>query len=229
SATGRGIKACLLSPAHSNPSGATMADAEKAALVALCRRHGVALIEDDLYGELQFSGRRRLPLRHFDADVILCGSFSKTLAPGARVGWIAAARHAEPVRRLKFAASVTTAPLLQEAVAELLEGGVYDRHLRRFRAACELQLRHATRLVLEAFPEGTRVMQPDGGFLLWVQLPVGTDALELYRRAIAEGIEFAPGALFGSGFADCLRLNCGHRITPRIERAIRRLGALARA
>lgn len=230
---GRGIKACLLSPAHSNPSGATMSDADKAALLALCRRHGVALIEDDLYGELQFSGPRPRPLRSFDerGEVILCGSFSKTLAPGAHVGWIAAGPHAEPVRRLKFAASASTPPLVQEAIVELLEGGIYDRHLRRLRAACEAQLRQATRCVLESFPEGTQVAQPDGGFLLWLQLPAGSDTLALYRRAAAEGLEFAPGPLFGSsaGFAGALRINCGHRITPRVERAIRRLGALAGA
>lgn len=228
-ANGRGIRACIVSPTNSNPSGATMSDADKAALVALCRRHGVALIEDDLYGELQFSGARPLPLRHFDAhgEVMLCGSFSKTLAPGARVGWIAAGRHAAEVRRLKFAASVTTAPLLQEAIADLLEGGVYDRHLRRLRAECERQLRQVTQWVIEAFPVGTRVMQPQGGFLLWVQLPGAADAMALYRGAADEGIEFAPGPLFGSGFTDCLRINCGQRPTPRIEDAIRRLGVLA--
>jgi DNA-binding transcriptional MocR family regulator len=232
SPTGRSIKACLLCPTHSNPLGATMTDADKAALVELCRRHKVALIEDDLYGELQYTERRPLPLRHFDpqGEVMLCSSFSKTLAPGARVGFIAAGRNTERVRALKFAASVSTAPLMQEALAKVLDGSLYDRHLRRLRAACEQQVQQAMRCILEAFPEGTRAVQPSGGFLLWVQLPDGADTLALYRRAAMEGVEFAPGPLFSSrgAFVDSLRLNCGHRMTPRIEAAFRRLGELAR-
>lgn len=231
SPTGRAIKACLLCPTHSNPLGATMPDTDKAALVALCRQHKVTLIEDDLYGELQYGERRPLPLRHFDpeGEVMLCSSFSKTLAPGARIGFIAAGARTERVRALKFAASVSTAPLMQEAVAELLEGSLYDRHLRRLRAACEQQVQQAMRHVAESFPDGTRVAQPSGGFLLWVQLPEGANTLGLYRRAAAEGLEFAPGPLFSSrgGFTDSLRLNCGHRMTPRIEAAFRRLGELA--
>lgn len=232
SPTGRTIKACLLCPTHSNPLGATMPDADKAALVELCRRRNVALIEDDLYGELQYTERRPLPLRHFDphGEVMLVSAFSKTLAPGARVGFIAAGKHTERVRALKFAASVSTAPLMQEALADVLDGSLYDRHLRRLRAACEQQVQQAMRCILESFPDGTRIVQPSGGFLLWVQLPEGADTLDLYRRAATEGVEFAPGPLFSSrgAFGDSLRLNCGHRITPRIEGAFRRLGKLAR-
>lgn len=230
--SGLAIKACLLCPTASNPLGATMPDANKKALVELCRTHHVALVEDDLYGELQYTERRPRPLRHFDtnADVILCGSFSKTLAPGARVGYIAAGRYAQRVRALKFATSVSTAPLMQTALAEVLESTLYERHLRRLRSACQAQVQQTMRCIAEYFPPGTRVVQPSGGFLLWVQLPTGSRSLEIYREAADEGLEFAPGPLFsasGQGFSDSLRLNCGHRVTSDTQAALQRLGAIA--
>lgn len=230
---GERIKACLLCPTVSNPLGATLPDADKQALVALCQRYGVALVEDDLYGDLHYAAQRPRPLRHFDAraEVIVCGSFSKTLAPGARVGYIAAGHHVERVRALKFATSVSTAPLLQAALAEVLEGAVYVRHMRRLRQACQDQVEQVMGCITEHFPPETRVVQPSGGFLLWLQLPAGSNSLEIYRAAISEGLEFAPGALFsasGQGFADSLRLNCGHRITPAMQAAVARLGALCR-
>lgn len=228
---GRSIKACLLSANNSNPLGATMPDAAKAALARLCRQRKVALIEDDLYGELHYAGPRPLPLRGFagEGPSLLCSSFSKTVAPGARIGWIAAGALTARVRELKFAGSVTTGGLMQEAIAELMRGSSYARHLRRLRAAAQSQVQRGISLVLEYFPPGTRVAQPAGGFLLWVELPKGTDALRLYERAAAEDIEFAPGALFSASgsFGNALRLACGRVMTPRIERAITRLGQLA--
>lgn len=230
---GRSIKACLVSSNHSNPLGSTMPDAAKATLVQLCKRHNIGLIDDDLYGELHYAGPQPAPLRRFDpdGDTLLCSSFSKTLAPGARVGWIAAGRRVQQIRQLKFSGSISTGALMQEAIASVMEGSGYDRHLRRLRIACETQVHRAMELVLDYFPKGTLAAQPNGGFLLWVELPPGSDVLKLYRQAAAEGIEFAPGPLFSpaAGFGNALRLNCGHRMTPRIERAIVRLGELARS
>jgi DNA-binding transcriptional MocR family regulator len=161
---------------------------------------------------------------------MLCGSFSKTLAPGYRVGYVAPGRYRDVVERLKFAQTVATATLPQMAIADFLENGGYERHLRRLRRSLADQVSRVSDAVAEHFPAGTRISRPRGGFLLWVEMQPGKSALELHDRALARGISVAPGPIFSAKqrFSSCLRLSCGWPWTPRVERAIRTLGTLAR-
>jgi DNA-binding transcriptional MocR family regulator len=233
SRAGRSVKACLFSSCFSNPMGGSMPEAEKRRLVRLCAQHGVMLIEDDVYGDLQHNGPRPLPAKAFDRDgtVMLCSSFTKTLAPGARVGWVCGGRHAEEIRLRKFASSGATPAILQEALAELLRSGGYERHLLKLRRAYAAQVGRMAAAVCEYFPAGTRITQPAGGFVIWLELPGKADTLALFDKAIAVGVNFAPGPLFSASgrYRNCLRLNCGRIWSPAIERALQQLGALAKA
>jgi DNA-binding transcriptional MocR family regulator len=220
-------------PTFSNPLGALMPDDAKRELVRMLARHEVPLIEDDIYGDLGFDAARPRPAKAFDRHglVMLCTSFSKTLAPGYRVGWVAPGRWRDAVERLKFAQTVGTPTLPQMAIADFLENGGYERHLRRLRRALEDQVGRVSDAVAEHFPPGTRISRPRGGFLLWVEMPPGKNALDLHDRALARGISIAPGPIFSAKqrFSNCLRLSCAWPWSDRIERAIRTLGELARA
>jgi DNA-binding transcriptional MocR family regulator len=228
---GRKVRACLVSANFSNPTGACLSDMDKARLVRLCGHRGIPLIEDDIYGDLQHSGARPLPAKAFDTsgNVILCSSFSKTLAPGARIGWLCGGRFAKALRLRKFASSGPTAAILQELVAELLRSGGYERHLVKLRNTYARQVAQVAAAVSRYFPRGTRMTQPRGGFVIWVELPRGLDSLSLFEAAIRQGVNFAPGPLFSATgrYRNFLRLNCGRRMTPELDAAVARLGRLA--
>jgi DNA-binding transcriptional MocR family regulator len=229
---GSAVKACLVSANFSNPTGAIMSDDEKRRLVTLCDERGVPLIEDDIYGDLQHLGARPLPAKAFDraGGVILCSSLSKTLAPGARVGWLCGGRYASALRLAKFASSGASPAILQEVMAEMLQSGGYERHLAKLRGTYARYVAHMATMVSRHFPEGTRITQPRGGFVIWVELPRGVDSLALFEIAIRQGVNFAPGPLFSATarYRNFLRLNCGRRWTAQLERAVRRLGLLAK-
>lgn len=218
------IRAVVAVTTGSNPLGAVMSDESRERLVRLLARHDVPLIEDDVYGDLVFDGTRPRPARAFDREgrVLLCGSTSKTLAPGLRVGWVAAGRYEAQVRRRQYALTLACASLPQAVVAEYLESGAYDRHLRRLRAATAAQVARVRDEVAATFPEGTRVTDPYGGFVLWAELPHGTRALEVAERALAKGVALAPGPMFSARgrFSNAVRFSCGLPWSPRIERAI---------
>lgn len=225
------VAACWCMTSFQNPLGALMPDGRKQALVELLARRQVPLIEDDVYAELYGQGPRPRPAKAFDTEgwVLHCGSFSKCLAPGYRVGWAAAGRFSAQVLRLKTMGSLATALPPQLALAEFLAQGGFDRHLRSLRQTLSDQREQARRLVARHFPAGTRVTRPTGGYFLWVELPAAVDALALYRRALADGISTAPGLLFsGDGrFTHHLRLNVGHPGDARFALAVQRVGEIA--
>jgi DNA-binding transcriptional MocR family regulator len=225
------VAACALSSNINNPLGSTMAEADKRALLALLAQHAVPLIEDDVYGDIYFSRERPKPFIALDggANTIYCSSFSKSLAPGYRVGWIAAGAYAKPVMERKLAFSLCGAVLPQVALADFLETGAYDAHLRAIRRLFEENLARMTRAIEASFPADTKVSRPVGGFFLWLELPKRFDSRVLFDRAIEQGICFAPGDVFSASrrFRNCLRLSAAHVWNHRIEDGVRRLGRLA--
>jgi DNA-binding transcriptional MocR family regulator len=225
------VAAVVAVPNFSNPLGGLMPDAEKARLVALLSARGVPLVEDDVYGDLAFGDVRPKPAKAWDRDglVILCGSFSKSLAPGYRVGFVAPGRFRERVERLKFATNVATPTLTQRAVAHFLRTGSYDRHLRTLRARLEDIVARTTCAVAESFPAGTRVSRPRGGCYLWIELPPAVDALELHAAALRAGVAIAPGQIFSATRAhrSCIRLSCGEPWTERTASAVAAVARLA--
>lgn len=224
------VRACWFMTNFQNPTGVTLTAEKKRALVELLAARDVPLIEDDVYGELHFGPDYPLPARAFDRHgrVMHCSSFSKTLAPGYRIGWAAAGRHAEKVQRLKLMTTLSASIPAQAGIANYLEHGGYDRHLRKLRGALQGQLERMDDALRRWLPEGVEWVRPDGGYFLWLEFPQAIDAMELHRQAIARGISFAPGPLFSAahGFERCVRVNFGHPWSREIERAIRVLGEL---
>jgi DNA-binding transcriptional MocR family regulator len=228
------VAACLLVPTFSNPLGSLMPDAAKRELVELLARREIPLIEDDIYGDLHFEpGARPRPAKAFDRRglVMLCASFSKTLAPGYRVGYAVPGRFRDQVEQLKFAQTVGTATLPQMAIADFLENGGYDRHLRRLRRSLADQVTRTSEAIIEHFPPGTRISRPQGGFVLWVEMPPGKSALELHARALEEKISIAPGPIFSAKqrFASSLRVSAGFPWSDRLAKSIATLGSIARS
>ncbi len=226
------VKALFVMPSFQNPLGSCMTDSKKEKLYQLLVEFDIPAIEDDIYGDLHFSERRPKPLKAWDRDgrVLLCSSFSKTLAPSLRVGWIAPGSYFERVRRLKFTNTLGTPILLQKAISDFLRDGGYDHHLRSIRRAYQNQLHLFSQAVLRHFPAGTRLSRPQGGFVLWVELPPRVDTLKLYNEAVLHRINTAPGQLFTvkERYRNCLRLNCGIPWTDTIAQAIETVGRLAK-
>jgi DNA-binding transcriptional MocR family regulator len=226
------VKVVIVMPSFQNPLGSCMPDENKEQLYRLLVEYDVAAIEDDVYGDLHYGERRPKPLKAWDTDgrVLLCSSFSKTLAPSLRVGWCAPGRYLERVRRLKFTNTLGTPVVLQKTVSDFLRNGGYDHHLRSIRRAYQNQLHLFSQAILRYFPEGTRLSRPSGGFVLWVELPPGVDTLRLHRDAIKHHITTAPGALFSlkDRYRNSLRMNCGLPWSEAVESALRTLGELAK-
>ncbi|TFW03410.1 PLP-dependent aminotransferase family protein [Oxalobacteraceae bacterium OM1] len=226
-------KACWLMTNFQNPLGSLMPEPNKQALVELLARHDVPLIEDDVYGELYFGTRRPLPAKAYDRHgmVMHCSSFSKSLAPGYRVGWAAPGRFTEKVARMKLTTTLGASGPAQEALAEYLAKGGYDKHLRQLRHVLSMNQVAMVQAIARHFPAGTKATRPDGGYLLWVELPGHVDTLEIHRRALSLGISVAPGPMFSArrGFRNCLRLNYGHPWDARMEAAMATLGRLVAA
>ena len=224
------IKACWFMSSLQNPLGASMSEEKKQALYELLVEHQVPLIEDDVYAELYFGSHPPKPVKSFDREglVMHCSSFSKSLAPGYRIGWVAGGRYAEQIARLKLMTTISPSVPAQAALADYLQHGGYDRHLRKLRHALEMQQSAMLASAARHFPASTRVTRPSGGYFLWFEFPERLDSLQLLRLALAQGISLAPGPIFSAsqGFRHCARLNYGHPWNPRSEQAMEVLGRL---
>ena len=223
------IKAIQLTPSCNNPLGYVMPEARKRALLTLAQRFDVPIIEDDVYGDLAYNYPRPRTIKSFDEDgrVLLCSSFSKTLAPGLRVGWVAPGRYLEQVLHMKYIGTGSTAPQPQLAIADFLAGGHYQPHLRRMRAQYQRSRDQMIDWVMRYFPQGTRASRPQGGFMLWIELVEGFDTLRLNRALLGEGVQVAVGSIFSASgkFRNCLRMNYAAKPTAEIEDAVRKVGA----
>jgi len=227
------VKACVFTLNFSNPLGSCMPDEKKRALVKMLAERKVPLIEDDIYGNLSFGPQRPKAAKAFDKDgwVMLCDSFTKTLSPGYRVGWVAPGRFRAKVEFLKYVNTSASPSLTQMAVAEFLQNGGYDHHLRRIRRFYAAHMQRMTEAVTRYFPIGTKLTRPTGGMCLWIELPSNVDSLVVYHRAMAVKITTAPGSIFSAkqSFKNFIRLNCGNPWTDKIENAVRTLGQIVAA
>jgi DNA-binding transcriptional MocR family regulator len=226
------IAACWFMPTFHNPTGATLSSARKKTLVAMLAAQGIPLIEDDVYADLHFGGTAMAPAKAFDVqgDVLHCSSFSKSLAPGFRIGWVTASKkYRDKIRKTKLMTTIAACVPAQLALADYLQHGHFEKHLRTLRRALSAQNDSFVAAILALFPAGTQVSRPAGGYFVWVTLPPGTPAVQLAQQCHAEGISLMPGPVFSasSGFGHCVRINTGHQWNAQQEIALRRVAALA--
>jgi DNA-binding transcriptional MocR family regulator len=224
------IKACVVIPTFQNPLGSCMPEENKRRLARLAERHKIPVIEDAAYAELYFGTRRPPSVKSFDRAgwVLHCGSFSKCLAPGYRIGWAAPGRYMRDVWENKVMSSLTTAPVCQEALVRYLKRGGFEQHLRRLRQTLFERCQEMLRALSSDLPASCRVTRPEGGYMLWVELPKSIDALGLYQLALEEGVSIRPGPLFSAqgNYRNCMRLNFGFNSVAQIRRGVSTLARL---
>ncbi len=224
------VAACVMVTSYSNPLGVCLTDERKQSLLRILTKHKVPLVEDDIYGDLPFSGPRPRPVKSWDTHglVYYCSSSSKTLAAGLRVGWMVAGQNPGRAEYLQFINTVCVNTPAQLALAHFLENGRYNRLMRQAGAEYARSVARFTERITQLFPEGTRISRPAGGFVLWLELPHNTDTSELIEPALKAGVSFAPGKLFSATgkFSNCLRLNCAVKWDASVERALIALARL---
>ncbi|WP_432454195.1 MULTISPECIES: PLP-dependent aminotransferase family protein [unclassified Agarivorans] len=222
------IKVLQLIPSSNNPLGYQMPEKNKLKLLRLAEKYDFAIIEDDILGDTVYQHPRPRSLKSYDSNerVLFCSSFSKTIAPGLRVGWVAPGRFGKMLTHLKFVSSLGANSLPLLAVADFIEQGYYEKHLRlakqQYQSNRDLMLQWLKRY----FPKGTKISRPQGGFFLWVELPEQINAEQLNERLKPLRIGIAPGNLFSAAnkYQHCLRLNYANLPNQRIERAIETIG-----
>lgn len=224
------VRACWFMTSFHNPTGVTLDDSRKEAMVELLAKHDVPLIEDDVYSELHFGLAPVRPAKFFDRHglVIHCGSFAKCLAPGYRIGWAAGGRFADALERAKWMTTLSASVPAQRAIADYLEHGGFDRFLRKLRGQLSRQQSQMLDAISRYFPPDTMATKANGGYFTWVALPDHIDSIRLFLAASQRGISVAPGPIFSAdgGFRHRVRLNYGYPWSARLEKAVATLGAL---
>ena len=222
------VRACLFSTTLNNPLGVSMPEDCRKALVEICEDHDVVLIEDDVYGDLMFDGHRPRPAEFFSRSgrVLTCGSFSKTAAPGYRIGWLLAGKYIQKIAQLKRSFSCSSGLLQQLTLSEFLASGDYDRYLKTLRPELQCNAERMSSMVARHFPRETRTSKPVGGGILWLELPEKVDSEILFDMAIEAGISIAPGLIFSpcNRYRNFIRLSFGHPWSDKIEESLEWLG-----
>lgn len=227
------IRALITMPSFATPSGACMPDEHKQRIVSLMAERDIAIIEDDIYGDLTFALQRPRSLHSFAQaqgydGVLLCSSVSKSLSRDLRIGWIAPGRYLQQIKKLKLVTQLASSQSTQYGLQMFMEEGGYDRHLRQRRQQLAEQCRQLQQLIQNHLPLPVSFSKPRGGIALWLELPDQIDTLDLYNRARQSGISIAPGSLFTSQnrYQNCLRLSYALPWNSRRVEALRQLGAL---
>lgn len=220
-------------PTFQNPSGSCLSAPRRAALLELAARYSLPIVEDDIYGVMGFECAPPRALKADDrtGQVIYLSSFSKSLMPGLRMGYVVASPAlVKGLVRLRQAQDVCSPPLTQRALAHFIEQGWWHSHVRRMLPRYRERRDALLRAMERHFPMGVTWTRPRGGFTSWVTLPQGVPVMELYLSAIGRGVAFAPGQVFNAGGESTphLRLCFGAEPPERIGEAVATLGALIR-
>lgn len=220
------INSVLLSSNYSNPTSARMSTEKKKELIALCSKNSIKIIEDDVYGDVSHDPYYRpRPLKSFDKNdtVIYCNSFSKTISPGLRIGWMVNKELQTSLEYNKYVSGLSSVTISQHMIAEYLKRGKHERYLQSARRNYALHANRMLEKVHDLMPVGTRITNPKGGFMLWMALPEQIDTLELLDKTVAKGISFNPGILFSASnkHSNCLRLNCALKWNDQVKESLK--------
>jgi 2-aminoadipate transaminase len=238
-ALGTGPKFLYVLPNFQNPMGATLALDRRKKIVVWADQHGIPIIEDDPYVDLRFEGEDLPSMAHLDAEVrgsgeytgnvIYLSTFSKTLAPGLRLGWVVAP--VEVIQRLVLAkqgADLHTGTFVQLVAEDMVESGFLDRHLEHIRSVYRTRRDAIVTALKNYMPAGVSWTIPQGGLFIWAELPKHLDTMALLAEAVDQHVAFVPGSAFfydGSG-KNTMRLNFSNATPQKIDEGIRRLAGV---
>lgn len=206
------VDACLLSANHINPQGNCLSSKQKERLASLAENYQIPIIEDDVYLEFNYSQHTPLPIKHWDKSgwVLWCNSVSKTIGPGYRLGWCEPGRYFNKYLEHRAAQYFGINIYVQSAIMEFVHSRQYLKHLKKLRLTISQHLHSYSKVLLEHLPEHSRLSSPQGGLVIWVQIP-GLDGNKLLIEAAKQNIHFRTGAEFSSLglYQDCFRINFG--------------------
>ncbi len=228
--TSNTIKACLLNSNFQNPLGSVISKQNKTKIMKIIEHHNIPIIEDDIYGDLFYEDTRPITFKSMDKKglVLYCSSFSKSLAPGLRTGWVVPGIFKKALIRLKLNTAISNSAINQTVIAQFLKTGAYDRHLRQLRNKLKNQSSSIAIAVSKYFPPDTQITFPKGGMFIWVVMNKKVDSLEVYQKAYEKKISILPGVICSSSdeYRNCLRLNCGIKWSQQLEEGIKTLGKI---
>ncbi len=231
--TNHHVRACWLMTNFQNPTGVSLSDEQKSQIVRLADEHDVFLIEDDVYSELYFSESKPTSLKSFDTQdrVLHCASFSKSLCPGYRVGWVVNKRFNEQIQKDQLISTLSGSAPIQQGIAHYLQNDSYDNHLRKLRKVMKQRQSRFVELLEKHFPKHIQYTLPEGGYFLWVKLPDGVDSKMIYQTLLPQQITVAYGQLFSmdGNYGNYLRLNTSMPDDERLETAIKKIGVFLAA
>jgi DNA-binding transcriptional MocR family regulator len=226
------VKACLFTTTVNNPLGSMMSNSERKKLVELLEQYNTPLIEDEVYSELYFTDEKPKPAEIYSKKglVMTCSSFSKTAAPGYRIGWLLAGKYEEKAQRIKRSQSCSTAMLQQWTLTDYLTSGEYDKHLNILRKKLQYNSERMRALITKHFPAEVCISEPKGGGVLWVRCRSHVDTAKLFHEAIEQGVSFAPGTIFSASgkYNNFMRISFGVQWSDEVIEAISTLGKIVK-
>lgn len=226
------IRALLVTPNFHNPTGILMSDETKKELVGIAETYELCIIENDIYSDLYFEEKRPSCIQRFDTKglVMTYSSFSKTLAPGIRLGWLYAGNFYSKAERTKFALGRSVSPIYQELITKLLQDHKYERHLRSFRKKMNEQAVQLLEILRQYFPQGSYFHRPQGGYSIWGQMPENMDMQKFYQFCEEHHILFTPGDTFSmtDQYSHHFRIVFTERITSESLDVLKKTGDKSR-
>lgn len=226
------IRAFVSIPTCQNPTGSIMSTENKRQMVGMLANANIPLIEDDAMGDLVYKKPRPFAAKSFDTsgNVLYCSSFSKILGPGHRMGWLVPGRFLDHAQFINSVTSLAPAIITERALASFLQTDNYVRTVYNATAEYQRRMKFLRKWVVEYFPGGTRMTDPKGGFLLWIELPGNIDAIQLTRLAMKQKIAVGLGVLYSRRqfFTNHIRLSCADADLRKMENAVATLGSLAK-
>ena len=222
-------KFLYLVPNFQNPSGFSLSSEKRIKLAELADRHQLLIVEDDPYGQLRYEGEDPKPIRSFYPNTILCGSLSKIVAPGLRIGWILADENIiQKLLIFKQASDLHSNNLSQYLAAHFLHNFSLSSHLEKIMASYSLKAFTMYEAAIRHFPSACKINKPEGGMFLWVELPHCMEAEKILQQCLEEKVLFVPGKFFytnGKGY-NTLRLNFTNSSVENIEKGMALIGKI---